>query len=459
MMTDTRTYSMLDRHLPLSHEHSRPSSAASASTSSSNNSSPFSSPQSPVSSSSSSLPSSSSAAAHSTSAATLDDFLRHLHHPPPITSSLNHPPSSARRAKADPSQSPLTPPFASELFGQSSSFHIAPTVTSSLSSSPRHPSSVPSTHRSQAGLPPLVANHRATTQRDFVHSAHLPLHQQQQQQQQPYAQYHSSHAGSLLNTAGLDDDDDLSAAWNGHSALSFDSVDDYDETDFQLAAQQLRADNAAKQLMADMVSSRAGPLSVRSVSVNSSASSTILAPPGFHYHNHSLGHSQSRQQHDAAAELAAQLDSLALHREKDREWESSTRSQSLPQQQQNHYQLYSSLPHTQPLHSSSSSSSSSHSHSHKLQHQHGGHSPSFASSSAAPLYSHSHSHLHPVSGPANGCNLYVDQLPIPFGEHDLRTIFSPFGHIEKLRVAIDPLTGTHSLHTHTCERGCGAAEL
>ena len=47
-------------------------------------------------------------------------------------------------------------------------------------------------------------------------------------------------------------------------------------------------------------------------------------------------------------------------------------------------------------------------------------------------------------------NLYVDQLPIPYSEHDLRQLFSPYGPIEKLRVATDPSTGTRTAHIHLC---------
>ena len=224
---------------------------------------------------------------------------------------------------------------------------------------------------------------------------------------------------SFLTTeqAGIDDDDDLSAAWNGHSTLSFD-VDDYDETDFQLAAQQLRATTAAKQLAADIAHGRSAQPPVRSVSVSSS-SSTIVAPPGFHYHNHQLSDASS-------SDFSSQI------------WDnSSMRSQQQQQPSvQNHYQLYNNIA-SPALHSS---------HNHRLQQQHKELSPSLAASFPAPF------HSPPVSGPANGCNLYVDQLPIPFSEHDLRTIFAPFGHIEKLRVAIDPVSGnqftltlTHSL--------------
>ena len=54
-----------------------------------------------------------------------------------------------------------------------------------------------------------------------------------------------------------------------------------------------------------------------------------------------------------------------------------------------------------------------------------------------------------VQVPPNS-NLYVDQLPIPYSELDLRQLFSPFGHIEKLRVATDPATGnTSSTHART----------
>ena len=412
---------MLDKHLPLSHDHSRPSSAASASTSTSTNSSPFSSPQSPV--TSSSLPSSSSSSSSPASAAYFDDFLQHLNFAPTITSSLNFPPSNPRsKVKADPLLSPLSPPFTAEALSQSSSFSIAPTVTSSLSSSPRHSAPASSAGRPQAVVPPLMPSQRAQHQphRDFVHSAHLPQQHQQQQQQ-------SSSAESMLSSSLLDDDDDLSAAWNGHSTLSFDSVDDYDETDFQLAAQQLRVTTAAKQLMADIANSKATqPPHIRSVSVNSTATSTIIAPPGFHYHG------QQHQQNDAAAELAGHVDNLALSRD----WDTNTRSQSLSQQQPtstlNHYQLYSGVSNSQP----------STSFTHKLHQPHSSHSSSLAASFPVPL------HSQPVSGPANGCNLYVDQLPIPFSEHDLRTIFTPFGHIEKLRVAIDPLTGNYHIHPH-----------
>ena len=415
MMTDTRTVSMLDKHLPLSHDHTRPSSAASASTSASNHSSPFSSPQSPV-TSSTSLPSSSSSSSSTASNAYFDDFLQHLNFAPTITSSLTLPSSNQRKVKADPLLSPLTPPFTAEPLSQSSSFSIAPTVTSSLASSPRHSASANSASRSQAIVPSLLPPHRAP-HRDFVQSAHLP-HQQQQ--------HPSLNASNLMTTASsvVDDDDlDLTAAWNGHSTLCFDNVDDYDETDFQVAAQQLRANSAAKQLIADMSNSKTAQSHIRSVSVNSTATSSIIAPPGFHYHN------QHQQHHnDAAAELATHMDSLTLHRD----WDTNTRTQSLSQQQpastHNHYQLYSGLSNPQL----------SPSHTHKLHQQHTSHLPSLAASFPAPL------HSQPISGPANGCNLYVDQLPIPFSEHDLRTIFTPFGHIEKLRVAIDPLTGKPS---------------
>ena len=281
-------------------------------------------------------------------------------------------------------------------------------------------------------MSPLVPSHSHRTQhRDFVQSAHLPQQQQQQQQAQQQSQY-----SSLVSNSLFDDDDDLSAAWNGHSTLSFDSVDDYDETDFQLAAQQLRATTAAKQLIASMSNGKAAHSHTRSVSVNSTATSTIVAPPGFHYHNQ-----QQQQQSEAAAELVNHIDNLSLQH---RDWESGTsRTQSLSQQQQptsvhNHYQLYSGLSNSQP--------SPSYTQKQLHQQQHNGHSPSLSSSFPVPL------HTQPVSGPANGCNLYVDQLPIPFSEHDLRTIFAPFGHIEKLRVAIDPLTGntTHNTsHTFT----------
>ena len=422
MMTDTRTVSMLDKHLPLAHEHSRPSSAASASTSTSTNSSPFSSPQSPVTSSSlPSLSASTSATAHN---ATFDDFLKHLNLAPTITSSsLSFP--SANPRKADPLLSPLTPPFTAESsLSQSSSFSNAPTVTSSLTSSPRLSVSSSYAGRPQAIVPPLLPSHRTAHHRDFVHSAHLPQQQTQQQQQ-------SSNASHMMSaSAVLDDDDDLSAAWNGHSALSFDSVDDYEDTDFQLAAQQMRVDNAAKQLLEDMAVSKAARSHIRSVSVSSTATSSIIAPPGFHFHN------QQQQHSDAAAELASHLDSLALHR--DRDWDRDARIQppSLrePTSNHNHYQLYSGL----------SNSQTNTSYSHKLHQQHhSAQAPSLAASFPAPL------HSQPVSGPANGCNLYVDQLPIPFSEHDLRTIFAPFGHIEKLRVAIDPCSGTHNTHTFT----------
>ena len=52
-----------------------------------------------------------------------------------------------------------------------------------------------------------------------------------------------------------------------------------------------------------------------------------------------------------------------------------------------------------------------------------------------------------VQVPQNS-NLYVDQLPIPYSEHDLRQLFSPYGPIEKLRVATDPTTGTRTQPPH-----------
>ena len=79
-----------------------------------------------------------------------------------------------------------------------------------------------------------------------------------------------------------------------------------------------------------------------------------------------------------------------------------------------------------------------------LYHAGGPHSLSSLTSNGGGLHL---SHTQSLNGvlvqvPANS-NLYVDQLPIPYSEHDLRTLFSPYGLIEKLRVATDPATGNH----------------